>query len=102
MNNTGKVKKLKENRVSSIVLHNLLIGVLAFIWLIPIVWLVCTSFSAYSGMNTSTFFPEKWSAVNYAKLFHPDTVAQFPQWFYVGSIKNGADQQGNDRDGKRR
>ena len=81
MNNTGKVKKLKENRVSSIVLHNLLIGVLAFIWLIPIVWLVCTSFSAYSGMNTSTFFPDKWSAVNYAKLFHPDTVAQFPQWF---------------------
>ena len=81
MNNTGKVKKLKENRVSSIVLHNLLIGVLAFIWLSPIVWLVCTSFSAYSGMNTSTFFPEKWSAVNYAKLFHPDTVAQFPQWF---------------------
>ena len=81
MNNTGKVKKLKENRVSSIALHNLLIGVLAFIWLIPIVWLVCTSFSAYSGMNTSTFFPEKWSAVNYAKLFHPDTVAQFPQWF---------------------
>ena len=81
MNNTGKVKKLKENRVSSIVLHNLLIGVLAFIWLIPIVWLVCTSFSAYSGMNTSTFFPEKWSAVNYAKLFHPDTVAQFPHWF---------------------
>ena len=81
MNNTAKVKKLKENRVSSIVLHNLLIGVLAFIWLIPIVWLVCTSFSAYSGMNTSTFFPEKWSAVNYAKLFHPDTVAQFPQWF---------------------
>ena len=81
MNNTGKVKKLKENRVSSIVLHNLLIGVLAFIWLIPIVWLVCTSFSAYSGMNTSTFFPEKWSAVNYVKLFHPDTVAQFPQWF---------------------
>ena len=81
MNNTGKVKKLKENRVSSIVLHNLLIGVLAFIWLIPIVWLVCTSVSAYSGMNTSTFFPEKWSAVNYAKLFHPDTVAQFPQWF---------------------
>ena len=81
MNNTAKVKKLKENRVSSIVLHNLLIGVLAFIWLIPIVWLVCTSFSAYSGMNTSTFFPEEWSAVNYAKLFHPDTVAQFPQWF---------------------
>lgn len=72
---------MKSNRKSSIVLHNVLIGVLAFIWLIPIVWLVCTSFSAFEGMNTNTFFPEKWSIANYAKLFHPDSVAQFPQWF---------------------
>ena len=76
-----KKMKLKENRTSSIVLHNVLIGVLAFIWLIPIVWLLCTSFSSYSGMNTSTFFPKEWSVAQYVKLFHPDTVAQFPQWF---------------------
>ncbi|MDO4323179.1 MAG: ABC transporter permease subunit [Lachnospiraceae bacterium] len=75
------MKKMKSNRTSTIVLHNVLIGVLAVIWLIPIVWLLCTSFSSYSGMNTSTFFPETWSAVHYAKLFTPDTVAQFPQWF---------------------
>ena len=75
------MKKMKGNRTSSIVLHNLLIAFLAFVWLIPIVWLVCTSFSSYSGMNTSTFFPKEWSVVNYIKLFHPDTVAQFPQWF---------------------
>ena len=36
-------------------LHNLLLAFLAFIWLVPIVWLVVTSFSAYTGMNTSTF-----------------------------------------------
>lgn len=75
------MKKMKGNRTSSIVLHNLLIAVLAFIWLIPIVWLVCTSFSSYSGMNTSTFFPKEWSVIHYIKLFQPDTVAQFPQWF---------------------
>ena len=75
------MRKMKGNRTSSIILHNLLIAALAFFWLIPIVWLVCTSFSSYSGMNTSTFFPEKWSIVNYIKLFHPDSVAQFPQWF---------------------
>ncbi len=51
------------------------------LWLVPIVWLVCTSFSEYTGINTSTFFPQKWSIANYVKLFHPDTVAQFPQWF---------------------
>ena len=56
---------MKDSRTSSIVLHNLLIAVLAFIWLVPIIWLVCTSFSAYSGMNTSTFFPKEWSITNY-------------------------------------
>ncbi len=76
-----KIKKMKDARASRIILHNVLLGVLAFIWLIPIVWLFCTSFSEYSGMNTSTFFPKKWSAIHYVKLFHPDTVSQFPQWF---------------------
>lgn len=75
------MRKMKGNRLSSIVMHNLLIAVLAFIWLIPIVWLACTSFSSYSGMNTSTFFPKEWSIIHYIKLFQPDTVAQFPQWF---------------------
>ena len=75
------MKKMKDSRTSSIVLHNLLIAVLAFIWLIPIIWLLCTSFSAYSGMNTSTFFPKEWSISNYMKLFHSDSVSQFPQWF---------------------
>ena len=55
---------------------------LAFIWLIPIAWLVVTSFSAYTGMNTSTFFPKEWSLVNYKNLlFSADSVAQFPNWF---------------------
>ena len=35
------MKKMKDSRTSSIVLHNLLIAVLAFIWLIPIIWLSC-------------------------------------------------------------
>ena len=73
---------MKENRTSSIVLHNVLIGIFAFIWLIPIVWLVCTSFSSFSGMNTSSFFPQEWSLAHYAQLFHPDSVVQFPQWFF--------------------
>ena len=60
----------------------MLLAFLAFIWLIPIVWLLVTSFSAYTGMNTSTFFPEEWSAVNYKNLlFSADSVAQFPNWF---------------------
>lgn len=72
---------MKDSRTSTIVLHNVLIAVLAFIWLIPIIWLICMSFSAYSGMDVSSFFPKEWNVVNYIKLFHPDSVAQFPRWF---------------------
>ena len=49
-------------------LHNLLLAFLAFVWLVPIVWLVVTSFSAYTGMNTSTFFPKEWSLAQYKNL----------------------------------
>ena len=73
----GRIKK-----GSRIVLHNAFIALLCVIWLIPIVWLVCTSFSAYPGMNTSTFFPKEWSAVHYAKLLTSDSVNQFPTWFW--------------------
>lgn len=69
------------NSKSKVLLHNLIIAVLAVIWLIPIVWLVVTSFSAYDGMNTSTFFPKMWSAAHYLQLFKTDSVNQFPIWF---------------------
>ena len=73
---------MKTKKLVNITLHNLLLAFLAFIWLIPIVWLVVTSFSSYTGMNTSTFFPKEWSIVNYKNLlFSADTVAQFPNWF---------------------
>ncbi len=73
---------MKTKKVISITLHNILLAILAFIWLIPIVWLVVTSFSAYTGMNTSTFFPKEWSIANYINLlFSADSVAQFPNWF---------------------
>ena len=78
-NHTPPLNLGKRN--TKIILHNALIAFLCFVWIIPIVWLVCTSFSAYPGKNTSTFFPEEWSAIHYVKLLTPDTVNQFPTWF---------------------
>ena len=52
----------------------MLLALLAFIWLIPIVWLLVTSFSSYKGINTMHFFPQRWSLDNYMQLFfRPDT-----------------------------
>ncbi len=71
-----------KKKTLSVIAHNLLIAFLAFVWLIPIIWLVVTSFSAYTGMNTSTFFPKEWSISAYKNLlFSADSVAQFPNWF---------------------
>lgn len=65
-----------------VVIHNVSIAFLALVWLVPIVWLVVTSFSAYPGRNTRSFFPEEWSLDAYRNLLlSADTVAQFPMWF---------------------
>ena len=61
--------------------HNVLIAVLCVIWLIPIVWLVCMAFSADDFMYVAGFFPRKWSAEHFVRLFRTDTVNQFPMWF---------------------
>lgn len=69
-------------KISDVLRHVLLVF-LSFIWLVPIVWLVATSFSSYTGMNSSTFFPESWGITNYMNLlFGADSVAQFPRWFW--------------------
>lgn len=71
-----------KKKTIKVILHNALLAFLAAFWLIPIVWLVVTSFSSYTGMNTTTFFPAEWSLANYKNLlFSSDSVAQFPNWF---------------------
>ena len=61
---------------------NLLVAILASIWIIPIVWLFVTSLSGYKGIYTARFFPETWTFQNYIQLFfEPDTVVNFPAWF---------------------
>ena len=72
---------MKDKRLGSVISHNLLIAVLCFIWLIPIIWLVCMAFSAQPNMNTNTFFPEHWSTEYFVRLFQSDTVNQFKAWF---------------------
>lgn len=64
------------------VLRHAVLALLAVIWLIPILWLVVTSFSGYKGINTSHFFPQEWSMDNYRVLFlEPDSVVQYGAWF---------------------
>lgn len=62
-----------------IALAHVLLAVLAFIWLIPIFWVVMTSFRGTQGSYSSTFFPTVYSLDNYVKLFTDFSVFNFPQ-----------------------
>lgn len=75
-----KQQRSTKRLVQDILRHVFLL-LLVTIWLVPIVWLVATSFSAFDGRDMSHFFPETWSLIQYQKLFTPDTVANFPAWF---------------------
>lgn len=69
-------------KIAKSILRHVFLAFLAIVWLIPIVWLVCTSFSAYPGINISHFFPEEWTINNYKLLlWDADNVAQFTKWF---------------------
>ena len=64
------------------VLHNLLLMFLAALWLLPILWLVISSFGVDDGPNISSFFPEGYTLRHYQELlFSPGSVSNFPQWF---------------------
>lgn len=62
-------------------LHNTLLVLLAALWLLPILWLVLTSFGLDEGPNIARFFPEEYTLRHYAELLHPDSVSNFPRWF---------------------
>lgn len=77
-NPTNKPKKPLHKHLTVVLAHCLL-AVLAFIWLIPIFWVVLTSFRATQGSYSSTFFPTAYSLRNYVKLFTDFSVFNFPQ-----------------------
>lgn len=65
-----------------LIIRHVVLAFLAFVWLIPIIWLVVTSLSTNKSIDTTHFFPVEWSLDNYAQLFfRPDTAANFPAWF---------------------
>lgn len=82
----GKKNKTEEASVKSrrltvnIIIH-VILGVLAFIWVLPIFWVILTSFRAEKGSYVTTFFPKSYTINNYVKLFTDTSVLNFPKMF---------------------
>lgn len=78
-NNKWTVAKTKKFLVNTLV--HVFLAVLSFIWLIPIFWVILTSFRAEKGSYVSTFFPKSYTLDNYIKLFTDTSILNFPQMF---------------------
>ncbi|MCM1122590.1 MAG: sugar ABC transporter permease [Eubacterium sp.] len=55
--------------------------VLSIIWMIPIFWVVMTSFREEPGSYTSYFFPKSLTLNNYVRLLTDNTQFYFMKWF---------------------
>lgn len=76
-----KMHSAKTRRfINNSIVHAVL-GVLAVIWIFPIVWVILTSFRAEKGSYVSTFLPKSYTIDNYIKLFTDTTILDFPQMF---------------------
>ena len=82
-NKTTGIKKNKEK--TSTVIGNILVhvglGIVAFIWVLPILWVIMTSFRAGKGSYSTTFSPQSWTLSNYTTLLTDTDIFNFPRWF---------------------
>lgn len=72
----AKVRKTFVN-----VLIHLFLAVLSFIWVLPIFWVILTSFRGEKGSYVTTFFPKTYTLGNYVKLFTDTSILNFPKMF---------------------
>lgn len=72
----AKIRK----KIGNFFVH-VILAVLAFIWLLPIFWVVITSFRKEPGSYVTTFFPKGYTLDNYKKLFTDTSILNFPQMF---------------------
>lgn len=74
-NNSGDKMKSKNK------LSHLFLIILSIIWLLPIFWIVLTSFRAEGGSFTPYFFPKEYTLDNYKNLLFNTEIFSFPRWF---------------------
>lgn len=71
--------RIKKHIINAIV--HVVLAILSFIWLLPIIWVILTSFRAEKGSYVSTFFPKSYTLDNYIRLFTDTSILNFPQMF---------------------
>ena len=69
-----------RKKVTNVIVH-ILLAILAFIWVLPVFWVILTSFRGEKGSYVATFFPKTYTLNNYVKLFTDTSILDFPKMF---------------------
>ncbi len=77
----NKVKSYKQKRLTTNIIVHVFLAILAIVWLVPIFWVILTSFRAEPGSYVSSFFPKSYTINNYIRLFTETNVLNFPRMF---------------------
>jgi len=71
---------MKKKQISNVFVH-IMLSFLVLVWLVPIAWIVLTSFRAQKGSYSATILPKAYTLSNYTRLFAETDIFNFPQWF---------------------
>ncbi len=69
-----------RKKITNVIVH-VLLAILAFIWVLPVFWVILTSFRGEKGSYVTTFFPKTYTFDNYVKLFTDTSILDFPKMF---------------------
>ena len=72
---------MKRNRMIADTSVHIILGIMAFVWLFPILWILMESFNGKTGPYSDSFFPETWTLANYTKLFTDTSLFYYGKWF---------------------
>lgn len=61
---------------------HILLAVLSIIWVLPIVYVILTSFRGEPGTYVDYIIPKEFTLDNYKNLFVDNSILDFKQWFF--------------------
>lgn len=73
---------MRKKQIISDTLCHILLAVLSIIWVLPIAYVILTSFRKEGGSYKSYIFPKEYTLDNYVNLFKPTSQINFTQWFF--------------------
>ena len=72
---------MRTKKIISNTLALVLLAVLSFIWVLPIFYIILTSFRKEGGSYKSYIWPKGFTFDNYINLFNPTGQVDFVRWF---------------------